>query len=73
MMSREDGERTDDEKKEIRSIPPVEINVPNSDGEDAEKDLARKRKIHLQNGRRIARRNQMRGRQILNAINGMWP
>ena len=45
----------------------------NLDDKDAQKDLALKRKINLQNGRRIARRNQMRGRWILNAIVGMRP
>lgn len=77
MLSRENREITDDEINEIRSsIPPVnlsEVNVPTSDDEDAQKDLALKRKINLQNGRMIARRNQMRGRRILNAIDGMRP
>lgn len=48
MMSRENREITDDEINEIRSsIPPVnlsEVNVPTSDDEDAQKDLALKRK-----------------------------
>ena len=72
----EENEITEDQISKIRSsIPPVElgdVDVPaDSDDEDAKRDLALKRKIHLENGRRVARSNQRRGRRIVNAIHGM--
>ena len=59
------------------TIPPIPIREvdkpPNSDDEDAKKDFNLKRKIHLENGRRVARQNQMKGRRLLEKISGMQP
>ena len=58
----------------ISPIPIMEVDKPlNSDDEDAKKDFNLKRKIHLENGRRVARQNQMKGRRLLDKISGMQP
>ena len=67
-----------DEIAHLRSsIPPNptrEVDEPpHSDDEEAKKDLDMKRKIYLQNGRRVARQNQIKGRRLLDAINDFQP
>ncbi|XP_068728061.1 uncharacterized protein [Montipora capricornis] len=69
-------ELTKEEINKIRSeIPMVgrqEIGrVPDSDDEDAKKDLQLKRKINLENGRRVARENQRKGSRIWHTIKHM--
>ena len=59
------------------TIPPIPIREvdkpPNSDDEDPKKDFNPKKKIHLENDRRVARQNQMKGRRLLDNISGMQP
>ena len=45
--------------------------VPDSDDEDAKKDLELKRKMNLEKGRRVARENQQKGSRIWHAIKSM--
>ena len=45
--------------------------VPDSDDEDAKKDLELKRRMNLEKGRRVARENQQKGRRIWHAIKHM--
>ena len=66
-------ELTEEEVKKIRSeVPKVghqEIGwVPGSDNEDAKKDLELKRKINLEEGRRVPRENQEKGSRIWHTI-----
>lgn len=67
---------TEEEIMEIRSeIPMVDKQeigrVPDSDDEDAKKDLELKRKMNLEKGRRVARENQQKGSRIWHAIKSM--
>ena len=69
-------ELTEEEIKKIRSEVPMldrrEIGrVPDSDDEDAKKDLELKRKINLEKGRRVARENQRKGSRIWQTIKHM--
>ena len=69
-------ERTEEEIKEIRSevsvVDKQDIGrVPDSDDEDAKKDLELKRKMNLEKGRRVARENQQKGSRIWHAIKHM--
>lgn len=41
---------------------------PNSDNQEAKKNLDLKRKFYIQNGRSVARQNQIKGRRLLDAI-----
>ena len=66
------------ESQDLRAnIPPValrEVEKPaDSDDEEAKQDLLLKRKIHLANGRRIARRNQTQARRLLDFVNSREP
>ena len=69
-------ELTEEEIKKIRCEVPMvdrqEIGrVPDSDDEDAKKDLELKRKINLEKGRRVARENQRKGSRIWHTIKHM--
>jgi len=69
-------ELTEEEIKEIRSevsmVDKQEIGrVPDSDDEDAKKDLQLKRRMNLEKGRRVARENQQKGSRIWHAIKHM--
>lgn len=74
-MRDEENVMSEEQISEVRaSVQPVdlaEVDVPDSDDEDAQQDLALRRKIYLENGRRIARRNQRRGRRMVDVIQGM--
>ena len=69
---------TGSEMQDIRAnIPPVplrDVTIPaDSDDEEAKQDFLLKRKIHLEKGRRIARRNQIQGRRLLDFVTSMEP
>ena len=68
-------ELTEEEIKEIRSeVPRVNRQigrVPDSDDEDAKKDLELKCKMNLEKRRRVAQENQQKGSRIWHAIKHM--
>lgn len=69
-------ELTEEQIKEIRSkismVDKQEIGrVPDSDDEDAKKDLELKRRMNLEKGRRVARENQQKSSRIWHAIKHM--
>lgn len=47
--------------------------LPDSDDEDTKKDLLLKRKISLEKGRRIARKNQKRASQLFQVVHCKAP
>ena len=69
---------SEEEVHDIRAnIPPVELRdiakPADSDDEEAKQDFLLKRKIYLEEGRRIARRNQTQGRRLLDFVTSMAP
>ncbi|KAL9977401.1 hypothetical protein ACROYT_G014797 [Oculina patagonica] len=65
------------DSKLIAFHPPIPIREvdepPNSDNQEAKKDLDLNGKFYIQNGRSVARQNQIKERRLLDAINEMQP
>ena len=68
------GREIQDIRTNIPPVPLRDVAKPaDSDDEEAKQDFLLKRKIHLEKGRRIARRNQIQGRRLLDFVTSMEP
>ncbi|KAL9962035.1 hypothetical protein ACROYT_G031097 [Oculina patagonica] len=55
-------------RKEIKPVENTLVNVPDSDDEDAKKDLLLRRRLFLKKARSVASSRRVRGRLLLEAV-----